>query len=417
MEGSGSTLITALALLILASAYFSSSETAFSALNKIRLKNLALKGDKKAMLAFSLSEDYDKLLSTILIGNNIVNIVAASLATVLFVEYFGDSGVALSTLAMTVLVLIFGEITPKSLAKEFPEKYAMFSAPFLKILIIILSPINFLLMKWRDFIRSLLKIKNEDTITEEELLTIVDEAQEGGTLEVHEQELIKSAIAFDNLDASYVMTPRVDLVSVEVNQPKAEIVKLFIDSGFSRLPIYEETIDNILGIMHEKDFYALVMHGEQTVRDVIRPAIRIAITMKLSKLLKRLQQSKSHIAIVTDEYGGTEGIVTLEDIFEELVGEIWDEHDEDTNIQEFLKLSDHRYEVMGSLNLDKFFEVFKIEEDNFESSTVGGWVLEQLGNIPQNGDHFTFGNLFVTVEALEGNRVAKVLVTLPEKSQ
>ncbi len=417
MEGSGSTLIIALALLILASAYFSSSETAFSALNKIRLKNLAIKGDKKAMLAFSLSEDYDKLLSTILIGNNIVNIVAASLATVLFVDYFGDSGVAMATLVMTVLVLIFGEITPKSLAKEFPEKYAMFSAPFLKLLIFILSPINYLLMKWRDLIRGLLKIKSEDIITEEELLTIVDEAQEGGTLEVHEQELIKSAIAFDNLDASYVMTPRVDLVSVEVSQTKEEIVKLFIDSGFSRLPVYEETIDNILGVMHEKDFYALVMHGNQTVREVIRPVIRIAITMKLSRLLKRLQQSKSHIAIVTDEYGGTEGIVTLEDIFEELVGEIWDEHDEATNIQEFTKLNDYQYEVVGSLNIDKFFEIFKIENDDFESSTVGGWVLEQLGTIPENGDNFTFGNLFVTVEALEGNRVAKVLVTISEKSQ
>lgn len=414
MDSHSWAIIIALALLILSSAYFSASETAFSSLNKIRIKNMALKGNKRAMLAFSLSEEYDKLLSTILIGNNIVNIVAASIATVLFVKYFGEPGVAISTLVTTILVLIFGEITPKSMAKEFPEKYAMFSAPFLKAFITILSPINFLLMKWKSFIRSMLKIDSDDTITEEELLTIVDEAQEGGTLEDHEHELIKSAIEFDNLDASYVMTPRVDLVSVEITETREEIIEKFISSGFSRLPVYDDTIDNILGILHEKDFYAFVMHGTETVEQVIRPAVRIPITIKLSKLLKRLQQSKSHIAIVTDEYGGTEGIVTFEDILEELVGEIWDEHDEANYFEDLKQLSDNEYEVLGGFNLDKFIEIFKIDEEGMESSTVGGWVLEKLGSIPQAGDSFDYDNLHVVVKDLDGHRISKIMVTLAE---
>lgn len=414
MDTPASRLIIALCLLILASAYFSASETAFSSLNKIRLKNTALKGNKKAILALSLSEDYDKLLSTILIGNNIVNIVAASLATVLFVDYFGDAGVAISTVVMTILVLIFGEISPKSLAKEFPEKFAMFSSPFLRILMLLLTPVNYLFKLWKRLLAKIFKISSEDVITEEELLTIVDEAQEGGTLEVHEHELIKSAIEFDNLDASYVMTPRVELVSAEINQPYQEIAALFLESGYSRLPIYDGTIDNILGILHEKDFYPLVMYGNKSISQVLRPVLRIVITIKLSKLLRRLQQSKSHVAIVTDEYGGTEGIVTLEDIIEELVGEIWDEHDNiaASVVKDLVKVGENQYEVLGSLNLDKFFEMFHIFEEDLESTTVGGWVLEQLGTIPDVGDNFEYGNFFVTVAGLEGNRISKISISL-----
>ncbi|MEG1931247.1 MAG: hemolysin family protein [Anaerovorax sp.] len=419
MDNPGSGLIIALVLLILASAYFSASETAFSSLNKIRLKNLALKGSKRALLALSLSEDYDKLLSTILIGNNIVNIVAASLATVLFVGYFGEAGVAISTVVVTILVLIFGEISPKSLAKEFPEKFSMFSAPFLKVLSFLLGPVNYLFKLWKGCLSKLFKISKEDVITEEELLTIVDEAQEGGTLEIHEHELIKSAIEFDNLDASYVLTPRVELVSAEINQSLEEIAALFLESGYSRLPIYEGNIDHILGILHEKDFYPLVMHGSQSVADVLRPALRITITLKLSKLLRRLQQSKSHIAIVTDEYGGTEGIVTLEDIIEELVGDIWDEHDDivAAAAKDLAKISDNQYEVAGSLNLNKFFETFHIYEEDLESTTVGGWVLEKLGLIPHVGDHFTYNNLFITISQLDGNRITKILISLLPSSE
>lgn len=414
MDSPSSRLIIALCFLVFTSAYFSASETAFSSLNKIRIKNLALKGNKRALLTLSLADDYDKLLSTILIGNNIVNIVAASLATVLFVGYFGDSGVAISTIVMTIVVLIFGEISPKSLAKEFPEKFAMFSSPVLKFLTIVLTPINYLFKLWKTLLSKLFKVSNNDVITEEELLTIVDEAQEGGTLEVHEHELIKSAIEFDNLDASYVLTPRVDLISAEVNQSVDEIATLFLESGYSRLPVYEGTIDNILGILHEKDFYAFVMHGNQSVLAVLRPALRIVITLKLSKLLRRLQQSKSHIAIVTDEYGGTEGIVTLEDIIEELVGEIWDEHDDIAASVEkdLVKVSENKYQVLGSFNINKFFEMFHIYEEELESTTVGGWVLEQLGTIPDVGDHFTYENFFVVVTELEGNRVAKIVISL-----
>ena len=403
-----SIIIFVLAVLIIMSAYFSATETAFSSLNKIRLKNDAKKGNRKARLALKLSEDYDRLLSTILIGNNIVNIASASLATVIFVKYFGNAGVTISTVVMTVLVLIFGEISPKSMAKDVPEEFAMFSAPILRCFMIILYPVNFLFMQWKRFLASVFKVKQNRTITEEELLTIVDEAQQEGGINEKERELIRSAIEFNDLDVSDVLTPRVDIVGVQKDLPVEDIARKFVESGFSRLPVYEEDIDNIIGVIHHKDFYNKVLHQKEGLADIMKPVKFITGTMKISRLLTLLQQTKSHLAVITDEFGGTEGIVTLEDVIEELVGEIWDEHDE--VIEEIKKIGDDTYRIVCTANLDKMMEVFHKEEYECDSTTVSGWVMEQLGKIPQQGDRFTYEDLEVTVSKTDQRRVLEIIV-------
>ena len=290
MDSDGIRIIFFLALLILMSAYFSATETAFSSFNRIRIKNLAGNGNKRAKSVLLLSEDYDVLLSTILIGNNIFNITSASVATVLFTRYLGNKGVTISTIVMTILILIFGEISPKSLAKESPEKFAMFSVPVLKIFIFILRPLNFLFRQWKKLLSKIFKIEDDRSITEEELLTIVDEVQNEGGIDEEEGELIRSAIEFNDLDVNDVLTPRVDLVAIDIEYSDEEIDRLFYESGFSRMPVYEDNIDNIIGVIHEKNFHRYLKDSDQTLRDIVNPVIWATPTMKISKLLKLLQK-------------------------------------------------------------------------------------------------------------------------------
>jgi CBS domain containing-hemolysin-like protein len=389
------------------SAYFSAAETAFSSLNKIRLKNLANNGNKKAILAQKLAENYDKLISSILIGNNIVNILSASLATALFVDMFGNSGITLSTIVMTVLILIFGEITPKSIAKEIPEKFAMTSAPLLNLFIIILSPLNFFFTKFKKLISKVIDVKDDRSITEEEILTFVDEAQSEGGIDEHEGALIRSAIEFNDLDVSDVITPRVDIIGVELNSTSDEVLQILKDNGFSRTPVYDKVIDNVIGMIHEKDFYTRYQDSDFVIEDIVKPVVFVNKTMKISKLLRKLQQSKSHMAIVVDEYGGTAGIVTLEDILEELVGEIWDEHDEIVN--EIVKLGEEKYKISGNANLDKVLELFDIKKQ-YESSTVSGWIVELLDKIPNESDSFTYENLKIIITKTDYRRVVEIVV-------
>ncbi len=407
MQGDTITLIIII-LCVVMSAYFSATETAFSSLNRIRIKNMADKGNKRAALVAKLSDQYDSMLSTILIGNNIVNIGCSSLATVLCLKWLGeDMGPSISTIATTVVVLIFGEISPKSIAKESPEKFAMFSAPILKVLMVILTPFNYLFGLWKKLLSKIIKSDEDRGITEEEILTIVEEATQEGGIDEEEGSLIRSAIEFRELEAVDILTPRIDVEGVEIHATKEQIAEVFTETGYSRLPVYEDSIDHIVGIIYHKDFHNYVYHTEQEISSIIRPVRFITKTRKISDLLKELQQEKSHIAVVLDEFGGTVGIVTMEDILEEIVGEIWDEHDE--IVQAFEKVSEDEYLVLGGANIEKLFEELEIE-DEVEVVTVSGWVMNLLERIPKENDKVTYGNWEITVLEMNGKRVEKASI-------
>lgn len=410
MDSHSTTLILVLIVLIILSAYFSATETAFSSLNRIRLKNLASEGNKRAKLAYELSENYDELLSTILVGNNIVNIASASIATVLFVSAFGSStGPTLSTVIMTVVVLIFGEVSPKSLAKENAERFAMFTAPVMRGLVVLLKPVNFLFSMLKKGLSKLFKGNSSRSMTESELLTIVDEAEQEGGINKSESDMLRNVIEFDDIEAIDIMTPRVDVAAVPKDASKEQVAQIFRETGYSRLPVYEETIDRILGVIHEKNFYSYVWGTEKEIDSILKPAEYIPPSMKISTLLKLLQQNKLHMAVIIDEFGGTEGVVTLEDVIEELVGEIWDEHD--TIAQEsFLKIGEDAYRVLCSADLDDLFEFFRLSCET-DASTINGWILEKLDRIPEAGDSFCFEGLTFSVRQVENNRVTEIVVT------
>lgn len=406
---SHSTMILILVGLVVFSAYFSATETAFSSLNRIRLKNMASGGNKRAQLAYTLSENYDELLSTILVGNNIVNIASTSIATVLFVAALGGSaGPTASTVVMTVVVLIFGEVSPKSLAKENAESFAMFSAPLLRVLVVVLKPVNFLFSQLKRGLHKIFRVKAEHSMTDSELLTLVEEAQQGGGIDQDEGAMLRNVIEFDDIEAIDIMTPRVDVEAVPQDAPKEDVARLFRSTGFSRLPVYKETIDSVVGVIHEKDFYSFVWDSQEEIGSIVKPAELIPPSMKVSALLKLLQQSKSHMAVIIDEFGGTEGIVTLEDVLEELVGEIWDEHDRVVQ-QGIQKLKEDEYRVFCSADLDDLFEFFHIDSET-EASTINGWILENLDRIPSVGDVFTYQGLTFTVARVDSNRTEEVMV-------
>lgn len=393
---------------IVMSAYFSATETAFSSLNRIRIKNMAEKGNKKAALVLRMSDNFDSLLSTILIGNNIVNILSASLATIVFVDMLGeDLGASISTIVTTIVVLIFGEVSPKSIAKECPEAFAMFSAPFLNILTVILTPANFLFAQWKKLLSKVIKVSDDTGITEEELLTIVEEAEQDGGIDKEESALIKSAIEFGELEAVDIFTPRIDMVGVAIDTPKDEIATVFRETGYSRLPVYEDDIDQIVGILYQKDFHNYIYNSELTVKDNIKPVLFTTKNKKIDSLMKELQREKLHIAVIVDEYGSTLGIVTLEDILEELVGEIWDEHD--TVIQEMQESAPNEYIVSGKANLEKMLLRLDAEYET-DVLTVNGWVMEMLQRIPQEGDCFDAQDLSVQVIKMNGKRVEQIKV-------
>ncbi len=399
---------------IVMSGYFSATETAFSSLNRVRIKNMAEKGDKKAQLVLKMSESFDKMLSTILIGNNIVNIACSSIATVLFISLLNeDIGPTVSTIVLTVVLLIFGEISPKSLAKEYPEKFAMFSAPILRVLMFILTPVNFIFMLWKKLLSLIFKSPVDTGITEEELLTIVEEAEQGGGIDKDESDLIRSAIEFNDLEVRDIFTPRIDVEGIALDVSKEEAAKVFSESGYSRLPVYDGSIDNIVGILYLKDFYNSAFNRQTSIESIMKPAIFVPKSKKIGDLRKELQEKQLHIAVVMDEFGCTEGIVTLEDILEELVGEIWDEHDE--IVREISQTDDNTYLVSGKTNIEKVFELLDIEPE-FEAMTVSGWVMEVLKKIPSEGDAFERQGLRVRVQKMNGRRIDQLeIVRLPEE--
>ena len=411
MEDSISSILI-LVLLIIMSAYFSATETAYSSLNKIKLKSIANKGNKKAKLALELSEKYDSVISTILIGNNIVNIATASLATVLFTKLLGSSGVTVSTIVMTILILIFGEISPKSIAKDIPESFAIVSAPLLNAFCIILKPVNNLFCLWKKVINKVFKIQKHSGITEDEILTIAEEAENEGGINPQQLEIIKSAIELNDQEVIEAFTPRVDMVAIKDSCSKEELLNLFIESGFSRIPVYHDNIDNVIGIINEKDLINIVVNNKnEEISSIIKPLNVIQPHMKLSQLLKVLQNNKSHMALIADEYGGTMGIITLEDILEELVGEIWDEHDKVVNDIE--KIAEYEYIVRGNANIEKVLEEFDLEEE-FEVNSVNGWVMQQFGKIPKVGESFEYKNLKIVIQKATKRCVLEIRITVDE---
>ena len=411
------TLIIALVFLVACSAFFSASETAFSSLNQIRLKSRAEDGDASAARVLAMAEKYDKLLSTILIGNNIVNIAAASIGTILFTRALGaERGATMSTIVLTIVVLIFGEVTPKSLAKEMPETVATAVSPMLNLLMVLFTPLTWLFSQWKRLLGHFVHSTEEDTITEGELMTMVSEAENDGELTDRESELIRSAIEFDDVEVEEILTPRVDVVAVEDNTSLDEVAQTFAESGYSRLPVYHDTIDNIIGVVHEKDFYLARLKKETSLEELVKPTLYTTGSTQISQLLRTLREQHHHLAVVVDEYGGTEGIITREEILEELVGEIWDEHDEAT--EDFHKQSDGSWIVLGSASVDDLFETLGLPEDeDIDSNTVNGLVQEKTCRLPKVGDRFTLGSYDGVVTRTAKRRVTEVRLTPAEKPE
>ncbi len=400
------------------SAYFSATETAFTACNRIRLKNMAQNGDARAKRVLDTIDNYDKVLSTILIGNNIVNILLTTLATLFFVDAFVN-GAAISTVVTTVVVLIFGEISPKSIAKVKADAFALHTVSLLNFFALILTPLNFLFGLWKKLLNLLFKEKEDIAITEEELMTFVDEVEEEGGINENEGTLIRSAIEFGDSTAEEILTPRVDVVAIDAETPFSEIGALFRDSGFSRLPVYCESLDDVIGIMHEKEYYMLAQEKDPDWKTALQKPIFISQHTKISKLMQTFKASRGHMAIVLDEMGGMMGVVTLEDVIEELIGDVFDEHD--TVVEEISAQADGTFTVLGSTHLDTFLEYFDIqlpeEEEEELPQTVNGWMLILFEDIPQQNAQTESNGLRITVLEADAQKIEKIRVEKLAKEQ
>lgn len=399
----------AILCLLAFSALFSACETAFSSVNKIRLKHSALQGDKKAEKALSLAESFDKALTAILIGNNLVNIVSASLGTILCTAWFGEGGVGISSLIMTVLVLIFGEILPKSYAKTHAEPLTRFFAAPLCGLIWILTPVIFLFNQLAKLVTSK---DAEPSVTEDELKVIVEQIEEEGVLEEQESDLVRSALEFDEITVTEVLVPRVNIVAVQKDMPIEEVKQTFLRERYSRLPVYDETLDDIIGFITEKDFFGLLEEGGTSLRPIIQKIIRLPEFARISDILGTMQRNKSHIALVIDQYGGTKGMVTLEDIIEELVGEIYDEADE--IIPMITRVDANSYDVSGEYSIGDLCDALELSEDSIETecTSLGGWVMELFGHIPEVGESYTGEWFTLRVIAATEQKIERVRFAL-----
>lgn len=412
-------LSIAIAILILLSGFFSGTETAYSCVNKMKLKSMVANGKKHARQVMDFADDkYDKLVTAILVGNNIVNITASALGTLLFAQLIADQSIAttVSTMVLTVIVLLVGEITPKFLASVYPEKVCFLVYPLMQLFYWCLMPICKIFDFYKNGLRKAFKLKKEDTVTNEELMSLVDEAEEDGTLKEDESELVRSALEFDDLKVEDILVPRVDVTAVDVDSTMDEILEVFKNTAFSRLPVYRDTIDNVIGLIHEREFFNGYLGGEKNVENLVQNIVFTTEYTRISALLKELQKNKIHMAAVSDEYGGLVGIVTLEDILEELVGEIWDEHDKEEVL--FGEINEHEYWVDGKCPLDDFLALYELEDedDNFDANTMGGWATEQYGGIPPVGEVLRFKNVEIKVVKATKQKVLKVLSKITQET-
>ena len=419
------------------SVFFSLCETSFSTLNRIKLLNMAEKNQHsknpserrrsaRARLALKLLNTYDKLLSSVLIGNTIANVVTSSLATMLFIELFGPKGVSIASAAVTAAILIFGEISPKTLAKEVPERTAMQVTPLLRFLTIIFTPLNYLASAWKKVIVKVFPVQTDRAITEDELLTFVETVRQEGGINRQEEKMIRQVIEFDDLTAAEICTPRMDIAAIGENDTVSEINAKFAETGFSRLPVYQGTVDNIIGLILLKDFHHEVINNGKAPASVFMPVVFVTRTIKIPSLLQTMQRKRTHLAVVVDEFGGTLGIITIEDILEELVGEIWDEHD--VVEEPIIKTGDGSYKVRGNLALPVMFNFIRAAEDTGQNHpekhieadietevpniSVGSWALEKLGGQPKAGDQWTGLGLQLTVLKVYRHRVLEAQITV-----
>lgn len=381
--------IIALVALLVLSSFFSATETAFTSFNKIKAKNLADDDNKAAEIVLELEDKYDKLLSTILVGNNIANICLTSIATVLCIKLYGEHiGATIATVAVTVTVLIFGEIAPKTLAKDYADGFVLFAARFVNFLVVVLTPLTIVFHGLQRLLQLMFHNDADKSFNEDELITIVEEAKTEGTLGAEQSELITNAIEFNEVEAIDIITPRVDIIAIERGEDPEEISRIFKESGLSRLPVYEDDIDDIIGVLNQKDFHNNNVQKAEEVDEHVKPVAYVAESIKASVLLKKMQLMKTHMAIVVDEYGGTTGLVTLEDIIEELVGKIYDEHDA-VELRDVTPIGNNAFTVAGGANLEKFFEIFD-EEIDADATTVNGWIMIELDRLPKQGDTFDY---------------------------
>jgi CBS domain containing-hemolysin-like protein len=399
-------------VLIICSGFFAATETAYSSMNSIKLKSMANRGNKSAVNTLKLAENYSKLITTVLIINNVINILATTLATVLFIQLFGqDLGVSISTVFMTIVLLIFGEITPKSIAKKIPENYAIAVYKIVKIFMIIMTPITFIFDSWVKLVDKIFKFENDDTITSEEIETMVKQAHKFGGLEKDESNLIINAIKFDDQIVKEILTPRVEIIAIDINTSIKEIDRIYRESGYTRLPVYENSIDNIVGVLNEKEFYHMYVDNKDfKIKNIVKNILYTTSNVLIDDLLRKLQANKLHLAIVVDEYGGTIGLVTMEDILEELVGEIYDEHDE--IVQYYEKINDNEYIVNADVDVDDFFNYFKLKEDlTIKSITLSGWLMNRNGIMPKQNSIFNYQNISITIIEINEKKIKHIKVT------
>jgi len=397
-------------VLILFSAFFSASETAVSTFNRIRLKKQAQDGNRKAQRTLKIADQYDKALSTILIGNNIVNIASSTIATIIATAFFGAYGALVSTVVMTFLILTFGEILPKSYAMQHSDNMALRLSGLLGFFVKLLTPFSFFFTQLNKvFAGAGEPAESTPSVTEEELMYIIDSIEEEGVIEEQERDLVQSALEFDETTIREVITPRVNLVAIDANDDPREITDILLEEGYSRVPVYENTVDNIVGILYTKDYLKRVIRGEPIdLRAMLQEPYFVHRGMRLSQLLTNLRARQMHLAVVLDEYGGTLGIVTMEDLLEELVGEIWDEDDEIPG--GLVAHDENHFEVDGSHDIAEMLEELGYEEEDAESehATVSGWAMHILEHIPEPGESFDYKGLHCTVLEMDGHRITRL---------
>lgn len=396
-------------IMMIFSALFSSTETAYSSVNKLRLKNYSAQGDKRAAKALRLANKFDDVLTAVLIGNNIVNITTSSVSTVIFIGIFGSKGTAISTVVITILVLIFCEVLPKSYAKKNAEKLALIFAGPLSLLVLLFKPF----VLFFNALSSLVS-KGDDapSVTEDELKYMIDEIEEQGVIEEQESDLVKSALEFDDITVSEILIPRVKVIGVEINSTLDEIKEIFSSEMYSRLPVYEKSLDEIIGIITNKAFFKMLVEGGTDIRGIIQEVPHIADSKLISQAMRDMQRSKVHLAVVTDQYGGTKGIVTLEDIIEELVGEIYDEDDEIIN--DIIMVGPDKYETAGDTSISDLFERLGLDENMIETecTSVGGWATDVMEHIPEAGETAEYGIFRLTATEVNEQNVEKVLIEI-----